>query len=70
MLLSILLVQQQSNVVDCGLFTIVYARCLAYGEDPWHVIYDTSSICTHLDHRLENGKLTPFPKKAINRART
>ena len=68
MLLSILLVQQQSNVVDCGLFTIVYARRLDYGEDSYHFIYDTSSICTHLDHRLENGKLTPFPKETINRA--
>ena len=69
LLLSVLLGQQESNSVDCGLFTIMYDGSLVYGKYPHYVIYDTSSFSSNFDHRLENGKMKPCPKQTINIAR-
>ena len=41
-------VQQQSNVIDCGLFDIAIATDLLYGNSPSNVSYEHEKMRQHL----------------------
>ena len=55
------LVQQQSNQVDCGVFSIAFAVTLALGDNPALVTYEQTSLRFHLNRCLKLGKFFPYP---------
>ena len=61
------LVQQQSNQVDCGVFSIAFAVILALGDNPALVTYEQTSLRFHLNKCLKLGKFSQYP--LINRKR-
>ena len=54
-------VQQQSNQVDCGVFSIAFAVILALGDNPALVTYEQTSLRFHLNKCLKLRKLSPYP---------
>ena len=55
------LVQQQSNQVDCGVFSIAFAVTLALGDNSALVTYEQTSLRFHLDKCLKLDKFFPYP---------
>lgn len=54
-------VQQQVNLTDCGIFSIVYAYHLAQGDEPSALDFDNKKLRQHLVKCFENEMLSPFP---------
>ena len=54
-------VQQQSNQVDCGVFSIAFAVILALGDNPALVTYEQTSLRFHLNKCLKLGKFSQYP---------
>ena len=65
--LDIMNVQQQTNLSDCGLFSIAFATELASHQSPLLCEFDTSLMCSHLLTCFDNGVLKPFPLKKKRR---
>lgn len=62
--INILPVMQQTNGIDCGVYAIANAvEFLTPGGNPQSV-YDVSKMRHHLLQCLEDGILSPFPKKS------
>ena len=61
---SLLKVQQQKNLVDCGVFAIAF--CTEYCYTGRKVVlqdeFDIMRMRDHLHNCIENMELTPFPK--------
>ena len=55
-------VQQQTNLVDCGVFAIAFATSLVNAEDPCKVQYDHTLLRSHLKESLMSSNLELFPK--------
>ena len=55
-------VQQQNNVVDCGVFAIAFTTSLAYGEDPSDIIYDQTVLRSHFLKCLKQEKMETFSR--------
>lgn len=53
--------QEGSN--NFGLFAIVYATELAHRGHPVKVVYSQGEMRSHFIVYMENGTLTPFPRK-------
>ena len=54
-------VQQQQNGSDCGVFSIAFATCLAYGKDPSTVKFNIPQMRSHLIQCLQSGIMKLFP---------
>ncbi|XP_066272266.1 uncharacterized protein [Branchiostoma lanceolatum] len=59
--LRVVAVQQQPNSVDCGVFAIAFATCLAYGILPQSVDFNQPQLRAHLASCFKNEKLELFP---------
>ena len=55
-------VQQQTNSVDCGIYSIASAASLLHGENPELIHYDSSLLRPHLLTCIQNNYFHPFPK--------
>ena len=53
-------VQRQMNASDCGVFSIAYATCLVYGQNPRTVIFDIRRTHQHLHKCLKTGTMQLF----------
>ena len=51
---------------DCGVFAIAYAVDVLLENEIQNIIYNQSSMRTHLISCLENQKLSPFPKYQVS----
>ncbi len=69
--ISIIEVQQQPNVIDCGLFAIANAFEIVSGNDPAYAVYNNDLMRAHLANTFDNEneaedekikKIIPFPK--------
>ena len=54
-------VQQQTNLSDCGVFAIVFATDLVFGQDPIEVTFDIPRIRQYLIRCLQAGSMHLFP---------
>ena len=54
-------VQKQQGIVDCGLFAIAFATCLACGHDPSSYQFNQNEMRSHLFTCLQQQHLTEFP---------
>ena len=54
-------VQQQSNQVDCGVFSIAFLVTLALGDNPTLATYEQTSLSFQLNKCLKLGKFYPYP---------
>ena len=54
-------VQQQSNQVDCGVFSIAFAVTLSLGDNPALVTYEQTMFRFHLNKCLKLGKFSLCP---------
>ena len=55
-------VQQQHNGSDCGVFTIAFAACLAYGKTPL-INFDIPRMRPHLLRCLKACSMQLFPTR-------
>ena len=55
-------VQQQTNGIECGLYSIAFAVELAHGYSPVKSNFNQSKMREHLWNCLKNEIFTPFPK--------
>ena len=53
-------VQQQQNNSDCGVFTIAFATCLVYGQDPQLINFSIPMMHPHLLNCLQGSAIHPF----------
>ena len=58
-------VHQQHGGADCGLFAGAFAVDLAYGNSPESLVYNQRVMRAHLTKCFANGKITPFPRSAV-----
>lgn len=58
---QIMNVHKQTGVVDCSLYAIATATCLAFKNDPTGVVFDQEELRTHFALCMESGKITLFP---------
>ena len=54
-------VQQQSNGIDCGVFSIAFVQSILLGDDISLISYDQVRLRSHLLQCLLRNKLSPFP---------
>ena len=54
-------VQKQEGIVDCGLFAVAFATCLACGHDPSNYRFNQNEMRSHLFTCLQQQHLTEFP---------
>ena len=54
-------VHQQKNGVACGLFATTFASCLAYGNDPGKIAFETELLRTHLLKWFQDNYWHNFP---------
>ena len=61
---SLLKVQQQKNLVDCGVFAIAFCteHCYTGRKGVLLAEFDIMRMRDHLTNCIENMELTPFPK--------
>ena len=59
--IQVVLVQQEQNGSDCGVFAAAFTTSLAYDIPPETVQFDVSKMRTHLYHSLKIGVLVMFP---------
>ena len=61
---SLLKVQQQKNLVDCGVFAIAFCTeyCYTGRKGVLQAEFDILRMRDHLHNCIENMELTPFPK--------
>lgn len=55
-------VERQTNMSDCGVFSLAYATELAYWGDPSVVVWDSDKMRQHIIDSVKNGCVLPFPK--------
>ena len=48
------------NGVDCGVYAVAYARCIAANQDPSTIAFNQSSMRNTLLASLKENKLKPF----------
>ena len=58
---TVVLVQQQPNGSDCGVFASAFATCLVHYQTPEALQFDRSIMHQHLLECLVAGKMTLFP---------
>ena len=56
-------IQKQEGGDDCGVFSIAFATALAHHQDPVHVQFVQSTMCSHLLQCFEQQLLTPFTQE-------
>lgn len=59
---NVIPVQQQSNGVDCGIFSIAYASAILNGRNPSIITFDRSKFRSHLQECYVKSCLTDFPE--------
>lgn len=62
--------RQASGSNDCGLFAIVFATSLSFGEDPSTRLYDSQSCRNHLKRCYQEKLLSLFPSTPRKVTRT
>ena len=55
-------VQQQSGIVDCGVFVIAFAVHAALGENVGEIEFQQEEMRSHLSKCLWKKTFSPFPK--------
>ena len=55
-------VQQQSGIIDCGLFAIAFAVHLAIGDDVSKLNFDQAQMRQHLLKCFQKKEMLPFPQ--------
>ena len=58
--IKVLPIQQQSNGVDCGVYAIAYALCIASEQDPSTISFEQVSMRNNILQSLKDNKLLPF----------
>ena len=58
---NVMSVQQQLNMIDCGLFAIAFATDLLYGNLPSNVSYEHEKMRQHVLICLQQDSFTLFP---------
>lgn len=53
-------VQQQKKSVNCGLFAVVFASSLAFGEYPANVTFDSKKLRMYLIKCFDEKQITCF----------
>ena len=66
---NIMSMYKQTGVVDCVLYAMAVATCLAFKSDPTTVIFHQPELRNHYAICMEKGKVTLFPT-AKKRRRT
>ena len=54
-------VQKQANTSDCGLFSIVFATALTFGQDPATIFFDQEKMKQYVINCFEIGHMSLFP---------
>ena len=54
-------VQKQQGIVDCGVFAVAFATCLASGHDPSSYQFNQKEMRSHLFTCLQQQHLSEFP---------
>ena len=57
------LVQQQTNMRDCGLYAIAFTTSICFGDKPDKIIYDESKFRTCIAKMLSENKIERLPQK-------
>lgn len=60
-------IQQQIDVHNCGLFSIMFAQCLYRGEDPRNYRFEVEGSRNHLLDGLLRNDLRVFPRSTLDR---
>ena len=56
-------VQQQTNIVDCGLYALAFVKHIAdTGSNPSYAVFDGSLMRNHLLQCVNGNQLIAFPK--------
>ncbi len=63
--IRIISAQLQQGGSDCALFAIATATCLCHGESPNSILWDQKLMRAHLLKSFEQGKMLPFPGRAL-----
>ena len=58
---STLVVQQQRNSCDCGIFALAFAPSLVFGQNPEHLNFNVGLMRPHLCACLRNRYIETFP---------
>ena len=56
-------IYMQNGSSDCGLYAVVFAISIAFGEDPTTLRFQPESMRQHLFKCLQAGKMEPFPRR-------
>ena len=56
-------IYMQNGSSDCGLYAVVFATSIAFGEDPTTLRFQPESMRQHLFKCLQAGKMEPFPHR-------
>lgn len=62
LMVSLIPMQQQTNSIDCGIYSIAAAYNAALGKSMKSVTFDERVMRSHLEHCLDNELLTDFPR--------
>ena len=57
---QIMNIHKQTGAVDCSLYAMAVATCLAFKNDPTGVIFDQGKLRAHFFLCMEAGKITYF----------
>lgn len=60
-------VQQQPNMVNCGVFTIAFATSILCNRNPKTELYAVENMREHLWKMLQSQQLRCFPTKTVNK---
>ena len=63
-------IQKQTNLVDCGLYSIAVLTSLLLGDDPTTLVYNKDELRSHLLEVLETKVISPFPISQTRRPAT
>ena len=59
-------IYMQNGSSDCGLYAVIFATSIAFGEDPTTLRFRPESMRQHLFKCLQAGKMEPFPPSTVN----
>ena len=62
---NVIPVQQQTNAVDCGPFSLAFATSLLNNDNPAQVVYNEARLREHLITSHKNNTLLPFPQETL-----
>ena len=68
--IKIMNIQKQTNLVDCGLYSIAVLTSLLLGDDPTTLVYNKDELRSHLLEVLETKVISPFPISQTRRPAT